>query len=412
MSDPPPVEDDRQPTSADRLSNLRVVTDAALGRLDVEDLMIELLDRVRLVVDADTAAVLLLDVATQELVARAACGIEEEVQQGVRVPVGLGFAGRIAQVREPVFLDRVDSSTVTNSILYEKGIRVMLGVPLLADGALLGVLHVGRLVERPFNGHDRELLEVAAERVAGAIQARQAAVERAAANLLERSLLPEHFPRLSGLTFAARYWTPGNRLVGGDWYDVFTLPNDELWIVTADVAGHGLRAAVTVGRVRSVLRAYALEGGSPDEVLERVDRKLQHFEVGTMITMVCASSEPPYDQLCMTVAGHPLPVLAVRGQPTVMVEVESVDPPLGTLPGIDRSFTLVPFPAGSLLLGYTDGLIERRHESFDIGMKRLLDSVHANPPEMVCREVLRAAFAGPPLEDDIAIVAVHRTTSS
>ncbi|HWE65430.1 MAG TPA: GAF domain-containing protein, partial [Acidimicrobiales bacterium] len=92
-----------------QLANFRAVTDTTLVHLDVEDLLTELLERVRSIVKADTAAVLLLDKESGDLVARAACGIEEEVRQGVRVPVGVGFAGRIARLKEPVLLDRVDA---------------------------------------------------------------------------------------------------------------------------------------------------------------------------------------------------------------------------------------------------------------------------------------------------------------
>ena len=234
-------------SAEDQLTNFRAVTDSKLGRLDVEDLLIELLERVRGILDADTAAVLLLDEETDDLVARAACGIEEEVRQGVRVPVGVGFAGRIARSKEPVLLNRVDSTTVANPILWEKGIRTMLGVPLLVGEELIGVLHVGRLEDRPFNETDVELLLVVAERLAGAIHSRQMAVEQAAAVLLERSLLPSRLPECPGLEFATRYLTP-EEPVGGDWYDVFTVPPGDLWIVTGDVAGHGLHAAVVMGR--------------------------------------------------------------------------------------------------------------------------------------------------------------------
>jgi phosphoserine phosphatase RsbU/P len=406
------MEEDEQGDIEGRLRSLQAVTDAALGHLDVEEMLVELLERVRLILDTDTAAVLLLDPASQELVARAACGIEEEVEQGVRIPIGRGFAGRIALRKEPVSLDRVDSSTVSNPILWEKGIRVMLGVPLLAEGDVLGVLHVGRLADRPFESHDADLLQVVAERVSGAIQARQVVVERAAADLLERSLLPERLPDLPGLEFAVRYRTPENRMVGGDWYDLFTLPNGELWVVTADVAGHGLRAAVVVGRVRSVLRAYALEGGSPAEVLERVDRKVQHFEVGTMITMVCASFVPPYDEIRFTIAGHPPPILACPGQLAALVEPERVDPPLGVLPGIARTSSAVPFPAGAVLLTYTDGLIERRDDSIEAGIERLLHTVHAASPEEVCRDILRSVFDGRSLDDDVALVAMRRSSTA
>src|SRR6185369_5834153 len=97
--------------------------------------------------------------------------------------------------------------------------------------------------------------------------------ERAAATVLERSLLPAMLPRVPGIELAARYVAAEDRSVGGDWYDVFRTPSDELWLVVGDVAGHGLRAAVVMGRVRSALRAYTLLGIAPERVLELVDRK-------------------------------------------------------------------------------------------------------------------------------------------
>ena len=400
------MSDDAAGSAAARLEDLRAITDAALGRLDVDDLLVELLDRIRQIIDADTAAVLLLDVPSQELVARAAQGLEEEVERGVRVPVGTGFAGRIAQVKQPVLLDRVDSTTVANPILWEKGIRVMLGVPLLAEDEVVGVLHVGRLADRSFTDQDAELLQVVAERVTGAILGRQAAVEQAAAHLLERSLLPERLPDLPGLEFAAHYLSPEDRMVGGDWYDTFTLPNGELWIVTADVAGHGLHAAVVVGRVRSALRAYALEGGSPAEVLERVDRKVQHFEVGSMITMVCAKLDPPYKELVFTVAGHPPPVMVDPSHPARFLGNGHPDPPLGVLPGIQRHSQRISFPKESVLFTYTDGLIERRGEAIDVGLDRLLKAVSSSHPEQVCQSVMRVMFQWPS-EDDVALMAIR-----
>jgi sigma-B regulation protein RsbU (phosphoserine phosphatase) len=400
------MSDDVAGAAAARLEDLRAITDAALGRLDVDDLLVELLDRVRQIIDADTAAVLLLDAPTEELVARFAQGLEEEVERGVRVPVGTGFAGRIALMKQPVLLDRVDSTTVANPILWEKGIRVMLGVPLLTEDELVGVLHVGRLADRSFTDHDAELLQVVAERVTGAILGRQAAVEQAAAHLLERSLLPERLPDLPGLEFAAHYVSPEDRMVGGDWYDTFTLPGGEVWIVTADVAGHGLHAAVVVGRVRSVLRAYALEGGSPAEVLERVDRKVLHFEVGSMITMVCAKLEPPFKEVEFTLAGHPPPVIVDPTHPARFLGDRLPDPPLGVLPGIKRHPQRVSFPEGSVLFTYTDGLVERRGEAIDVGLDRLLHAVSSNHPEQVCQSVMRAMFQQPS-EDDVALMAIR-----
>jgi signal transduction histidine kinase len=152
-----------------RLENVQAVTDAALAHLEVEELLAVLLPRIRDIVDADTCAVLLLDEETDELVARAAVGIEEEVEQGVRIPVGGGFAGRVAAEQRPVILEDVDHAHVLNPILREKGIKSMLGVPLLVGGETLGVLHVGTLTPRKFGQGDVEMLELVAERVAVAL---------------------------------------------------------------------------------------------------------------------------------------------------------------------------------------------------------------------------------------------------
>jgi signal transduction histidine kinase len=156
--------------TTDRLRKLQAVTDAALAHLEFDVLLSTLLVRTREVLEVDTCAVLLLDEATNELVARAAVGIEEEVEQGVRIPVGGGFAGRVAASKQPVILDDVDHADVLNPILRQKGIKSMLGVPLLVDGNALGVIHVGTLIHRRFTADDVELLQLVADRVAIAIE--------------------------------------------------------------------------------------------------------------------------------------------------------------------------------------------------------------------------------------------------
>jgi signal transduction histidine kinase len=155
---------------AERLRRLQALTDAALAHLELGALLPTLLLRTREILDVDTCAVLLLDEETDELVARAAVGIEEEVERGVRIPVGSGFAGRVAAERQPVILDDVDHADVLNPILHEKGIKSMLGVPLLAGGRVLGVLHVGVLTHRVFDESDVELLQLAGDRAAIAIE--------------------------------------------------------------------------------------------------------------------------------------------------------------------------------------------------------------------------------------------------
>ena len=153
-------------SDADRLRRLQLVTDAALSSLHLDELLGRLHERARDVLDADTCAILLLDQESNELVARAAVGIEEEVEQGVRIPVGRGFAGRVAAERRAVILDDVDHADVLNPILHQKGIKSLLGVPLLVRDEVVGVMHVGTLTPRRFSEEEAELLRLAAERAA------------------------------------------------------------------------------------------------------------------------------------------------------------------------------------------------------------------------------------------------------
>jgi signal transduction histidine kinase len=170
----------------ERLRRLQALTDAALAHLDLEQLLASLLGRTREILDVDTCAVLLLDEGVNELVARAAVGIEEEVEAGVRIPLGRGFAGRVAAERRPIVLDDVDHADVLNPLLRQKGIKSLLGVPLIVGGEPIGVLHVGVLYHRKFTRDETELLQLAADRAALAIEhARVFEAERRARERLE-----------------------------------------------------------------------------------------------------------------------------------------------------------------------------------------------------------------------------------
>jgi sigma-B regulation protein RsbU (phosphoserine phosphatase) len=393
-------------TLEERLRDIQAITDAALSHLDDRDFLAQLLARTRDILGADTAALLLLDDSSKQLIATAAAGLEEEVRQGVLIPVGQGFAGRIAAEGRPVILDRVDHTTVLNPILWSKGIQSMMGVPLVAGGRVIGVLHVGSLDRREFTSQDTELLQMAADRAAVAVQSMTAQTDRIAATALQRSLLPSALPVVDGAAMAARY-VPGSGVVGGDWYDVFSLPTGELCVVIGDVAGSGLHAAVIMGRMRSALRAYALETKDPAEALSRLDRKMQHFEPDALATVLYAVFDRSLDQMHISLAGHFPPVIARPGQP-----VEVADIPTGLMIGIvpnpPRLVTSVSVPPGTLLCFYTDGLIERPGELIDDGLARLCQAIPAGPPEVACAAVMAALVGSQPSRDDIALLIARR----
>ncbi|MGH2640449.1 MAG: GAF domain-containing protein, partial [Actinomycetota bacterium] len=269
----------------ERLDRVQRLSDATLAHLSVDDLLDELLNRVREILDTDTAAVLLLDEARNELVARAAKGIEEEVEAGVRIPVGKGFAGRIAAERKPVALRRVDHSTVLNPILFQKGIRSLLGVPLLAHGEVVGVMHVGTKTPRRFTRDEVELLQLVADRVALALRVRLSDRGRVVIEAFQRTFLPEVLPFLPGLRVATRYLPAATAVgVGGDWFDSFVRPEGDVVLVIGDVAGHGLPAASLMGKMRNAVRAHALMGGTALDILIRADEFHRHFGEGELVT--------------------------------------------------------------------------------------------------------------------------------
>lgn len=389
------------------LGSLQALTDTNLSLLGMEEFLQELLSRVREILGADTAAVLLLEEGTDYLLATAAQGIEEEVRQGVRVPLGKGFAGTIAAQREPVLLDRVDSTTVSNRILWEKGIQVMLGVPLLAGGRVIGVLHVGRMEKKPFDPSDAQLLQIVAERVSGATQSVRFAAERSAASLLEHSLLPGRMPSLPGLEFATRYLTPEDRTVGGDWFDGFVAPSGKLWLVVGDVAGRGLGASVIMGRIRSTIRAYALLDLPPEEVLVLTSRKIAHFEPEVLATAICAVSDPPYKEFRVAGAGHPPAIVASPGGASRILQMPP-GVPLGCEPTAEPEAATLNLEEGEVVLLYTDGLVEKRTEHLDTGLERLRSLVEADHPEVVCLTVIQGMFGLDSPPDDVGIIAARR----
>ncbi|MGA9996770.1 MAG: ATP-binding protein, partial [Pyrinomonadaceae bacterium] len=150
----------------ERFKSLQMMTDAALSHLSLNDLLSELLNRIREMLKVDTVAILLLEKAGDELVAWAARGLEEEVEQGVRVPLGKGFAGTVAARQEPVVIEDLDHAEVFNPLLRQKGLRSMLGVPLMVEGHIVGIIHVGSLTLRHFTAEDTTLLQLVADRIA------------------------------------------------------------------------------------------------------------------------------------------------------------------------------------------------------------------------------------------------------
>jgi anti-sigma regulatory factor (Ser/Thr protein kinase)/putative methionine-R-sulfoxide reductase with GAF domain len=387
-------------------------SDPALSELTLEALLDELLNRVQEALGVDTVAILLFDAEANELVARAAKGIEEEVEQGIRLPIGHGFAGRIASERLAIFIADVDHADILNPILREKGIRSLLGVPLIVEGNLIGVMHVGSLTPRGFGQADLAVLQLAAARAAPAIERARlfAALEHEhnVSMLLQRSLLPKRLIDVVGVEVAARY-LPAREEVGGDWYDVIELPRGKVGVVIGDVVGHGIAAAALMGRLRTALHAYAIESYGPGRTLELVDRFVQSLGEPAMATAAYAVFDSYTSKVCYATAGH-LPPVVISASGTHVLEV-SPAPPLGAFPYgrcPEREFKL---ETEEMLFMYTDGLVERRGVPLNLGIDALAAALgRARTPEEACLFAAADLVPEEGLEDDVAIVALQNST--
>ncbi|MFS8478764.1 MAG: SpoIIE family protein phosphatase [Micromonosporaceae bacterium] len=292
------------------------------------------------------------------------------------------------------------------------GGQLALTLPLRARGDQLGALTVARGGGAPWRPTDLEYLTDLARRLALALDnAARYEAERSVAVTLQRSLLPSELPTVPGVGLAARY-QPGGRgtSVGGDWYDAFPLPDGRLALAIGDVMGRGVRAAAIMGQLRAALRGYALENLPPAQLLTRLDAFVEASGEPHLSTCLYATYDPAGHRLRIAGAGH-LPPLLVAPDGTSRHVALPVGLPLGAgavedITYADHELTL---ERGSLLVLYTDGLIETREHSLDAGMRTLeeLTRRRFRDAEAACEHLLAALGRDGDHADDTTILTLH-----
>ncbi|MEU2552070.1 PP2C family protein-serine/threonine phosphatase [Streptomyces sp. NPDC014940] len=244
--------------------------------------------------------------------------------------------------------------------------RPLLSIPLTVRHTS-GVLTLTAPGDR-FDAHTSLMLVELARRTAIALDnARRYEQHRDTAEALQRAQLTE-LPATEGLQLAARYLPATRGLnIGGDWYDAFPHPDGSLLAVVGDVTGHGLRAAVIMGQLRTALRAYALEDDSPARILTRLHRMLCHQQPNLYATAVVVRFRPGDPHVVWAAAGHPPALVRAPGG-----AVRVLDARPGVMLGVPVPFEYedhtARLPAGSTLVLYTDGLVERRGRGIDPGI--------------------------------------------
>jgi PAS domain S-box-containing protein len=401
---------------AELVSGMQLLVDAALENPRLDKILEDLTTRVRGVLQADAATILLAD--EDERLSVAATSLpgdpEDEEEQEAREPIALGegFAGRVAQAREAMLSGDPAPADLPDPALARLEVDSLIGVPLLAENKVTGVLVAASVAPRRFSAEDLAVLRLAADRVALAIQhARIYEREHRIAETLQRSMLlrPEDIPQPPGLRVAARYVPAATEAdVGGDWYDVIPTPTGGLGLVMGDVAGKGLAAATMVSRLRAALRAYALEGHEPARVIEQLNRLVwnegRDSQMATLIYMVV---EPGESRVDWVNAGHPAPLL-VNGKDSPYYLEGATSVPLGVLPFPSYETVTSTMEPGSSLVLFTDGLIERPGELIDDGMAKLAARVSEAPddPEALCNYLIRTLMPRGGATDDVAILTM------
>lgn len=238
------------------------------------------------------------------------------------------------------------------------------------------------------------------------------AQQRGVAEALQHALLPEGLPDVPGIVISARY-LPGMKDldIGGDWYDIIALDDHRLLFVVGDVSGRGLRAATIMASLRYAIRAYALQGDPPATIFSKLAALLDITRDRHFATVLCALIDTNSNEITFVNAGHPEPLLG-NGKAAQFVQIP-VGPPIG-VPGpkryLSKTMSVVP---GTTLVGYTDGLIERRGEQFDTGLTRLLDAVKGASQRRSLDDLLNdivADLSPDGSSDDIAILGLRWQT--
>ena len=291
------------------------------------------------------------------------------------------------------------------------GVRATMSMPLCRnDGSVIGAIGFAWAEPPAFDLKLETALTALAHLVAEIVQRAEVyEAEHQMISDLHRRLLSD-LPKVEGLRSAARYLPAGqSSAIGGDWYEGIVLDNGSVAIVVGDVVGHGLTAAADMALIRGMVTALVHDGVAIEDVFARVSRVLQRRPEDLLATAALAVIDLRAETVSYSTAGHPAPlVLSPDGTVTPL---DGANAPMLGVGACLSTAAVAPFPAGSKLVMYTDGLVESRMRAFDEGIRALQDLLGASPtderPDELIDRVLAALVTEFPAHDDIAVVVVE-----
>lgn len=381
---------ERERASVDRLRKLQAVTAALSQAVTVEDVSRTCLEHATTAVGARAGLVVLRGHGDDAAVDR------------VAVVASIGLDGPDGEIPEAAAEPIAASLRGARPVTFDDG---WIAFPL-ASGALVLELQSTKGVADA----DREwLLTLASQGEQALDRAGRYETERGIAETMQRSVLPESLPSVSGVTLAARY-LPGTVGVdvGGDWYDIIQLEDGSIGLVVGDVVGKGVQAAAMMAQLRNALRAFAFEYDDPHTVVSRLDKLVEGMLDSAFATLVYLVVDPRRRCARYVVAGHPPPLIRSPDGTTTFLE-QGRSLPIGVDASLAFTAGEVELEQGSTILLYTDGLVERRGSPLDEGLRQLAESASASEddPEELVEAVLGALIGDNERPDDIAVLAIR-----
>ncbi|HET9517527.1 MAG TPA: SpoIIE family protein phosphatase [Actinoplanes sp.] len=411
-----------------RLHSLGELTSRLAGALSLDDVARVVLSYAMTSFDADHATFAVDDAAAWRSVRRVRGEILDETDE--RLPPLWRRVG--ADVASPL-VTAASSGTATfqsdgeplrhvAADRHDQRIRALAALPLRTP-SVRGALTIGYRDPHVWLPAEQALLRAATELIAQAAErARRFEAQHGTAQLLQRSMLPEHLPELAAFRLAARYdvGVDGNA-AGGDFYDAFALPDGRLAMVLGDVAGHDVRAAALMGQVRAALRALALTDPAPGTVLTGLDRLVGSLGAESrneelFVTVVYGLLDPADGTVVLASAGHPPPVLRRAATAGGTASARLVEVPTGAPLGLGGTWSTgtVRLDPGDTILMFSDGVVERRDQTLTTGLATLVAAAAGSvsgDPRNLC-SLATSAVAGQ-TDDDVAVLAVeHAVTPS